>query len=144
MNHDFATWGGADEYVPTLDPRWLVPWNDSSMQAQNYARWFRTGGRQGEAPIGDMLKVMELFSKIEVTMEEQVQIRLMRQIIDLNEKNLWIIGTVGQTPSIYLVKDTFVNVPEVALSGWSFRTPGNTAVECYAIDPSRARSEDSG
>jgi peptide/nickel transport system substrate-binding protein len=144
MNHDFATWGGADEYVPTLDPRWLVPWNDSSMQAQNYARWFRTGGRQGEAPTGDLLKVMELFSKVEVTIDEQEQIRLMGEIIDLNEKNLWIIGTVGETPSIYLVKDTFVNVPEVALSGWSFRTPGNTAVECYAIDPSRAGSKVSG
>lgn len=141
MNHDFATWGGADEFIPTLDPRWLVPWNDSSIHAQNYARWFRTGGRQGEAPTGDMLKAMELFSEVEVTTNEQEQIRLMREVIDLNEKNLWVIGTVGQTPAVFLVKDTFVNVPEVALAGWSFRTPGNTAVECYAIDPSLAGSK---
>ncbi len=144
MNHDFATWGGADEFVPTLDPRWLVPWNDSSIQAQNYARWFRTGGRQGEAPTGDLLRVTQLFQQVEVTTDEQEQIRLMGEVIDLNERNLWIIGTVGQTPSVYLVKDTFVNVPEVALSGWSFRTPGNTAVECYAIDPSLAGSRSDG
>jgi peptide/nickel transport system substrate-binding protein len=136
MNHDFATWGGADEFVPTLDPRWLVPWDESSIQAQAYARWFRTEGRQGEEPTGDLLEVMQLFKKVEGTTDEAEQIRTMKDVIDLNEKNLWIIGTVGQTPSIYLVKDTFVNVPEVALSGWSFRTPGNTAVECYAIDPS--------
>ena len=86
---------------------------------------------------------MKLFSRVEVTTNEEEQIRLMGEIIDLNEKNLWIIGTVGQTPSIYLVKDTFVNVPEVALSGWSVRTPGNTAVECYAIDPSRAGARNS-
>ena len=138
MNHDFATWGGADEFEPTLDPRWLVPWNDSSIQAQNYARWFRTGGRQGEEPKGDMRRVMELYSEIETTMDQSKHVDLIREVLDLNEKNLWVIGTVGQTPSIFLVKDTFVNVPDVALAGWSFRAPGNTAVECYAIDPSRA------
>lgn len=139
MNHDFATWGGADEFIPTLDPRWLVPWNDSSIQAQNYARWFRTGGRQGEEPKGDLLRVMELYRKAEITQEEEGQKRLMKEVLDLNEKNLWVIGIVGQTPSIFLVKDTFVNVPDVALAGWSFRTPGNTAVECYAIDPGKSK-----
>lgn len=139
MNHDFATWGGADEFEPTLDPRWLVPWNDSSIQAQSYARWFRTGGRQGEKPKDeDMLRVMELYRLIETSTDLDAHARYIEEVLDLNEKNLWVIGTVGETPSIYLVKDTFVNVPEVALSGWSFRTPGNTAVECYAIDPSRA------
>jgi hypothetical protein len=37
-------------------------------------------------------------------------------------------------PSLIVVKNTFRNVPEVALTGWSFRSPGNTAVECYAIE----------
>ena len=31
-------------------------------------------------------------------------------------------------------RDTNHRVPEVAMSGWAFRTPGNTAVECYAIE----------
>jgi peptide/nickel transport system substrate-binding protein len=144
MNHDFATWGGADEFEPTLDPRWFVPWNDSSIQGQNYARWFRTGGRQGEKPKGDMLRVMELYNQIETSTDQQEHFRLIKEVLDLNERNLWVIGTVGETPSIFLVKDTFVNVPEVALSGWSFRTPGNTAVECYAIDPTRAGSSSGG
>jgi hypothetical protein len=41
---------------------------------------------------------------------------------------------VGEVPTFYLVKNSFRNVPEVAMDGWSFRTPGNTAVECYAIE----------
>ena len=82
---------------------------------------------------------MELYRKAEITQEEEGQKRLMKEVLDLNEKNLWVIGIVGQTPSIFLVKDTFVNVPDVALAGWSFRTPGNTAVECYAIDPGKSK-----
>ncbi|MBS10189.1 MAG: hypothetical protein CME19_01130 [Gemmatimonadetes bacterium] len=145
MNHDFATWGGADEFEPTLDPRWLVPWNDSSIHAQNYARWFRTGGRQGEKPRdADMLRVMELYRQIETSMDPEAQARYIEEVLDLNEKNLWVIGTVGRTPSIFLVKDTFVNVPEKALAGWSFRCPGNTAVECYAIDPTKSSKGDRG
>ena len=44
------------------------------------------------------------------------------------------IGVVGAIPSLFIVKDNFRNVPEVAVSCWPLRTPGATAPECYAID----------
>ena len=74
------------------------------------------------------------FVQIEETPDEAEQIRMFREIIDLNRKHLWVIGTVGGLPSFVLVKDSFRNVPEVAMTGWSFRSPGNTAMECYAIE----------
>ena len=78
-------------------------------------------------------RCIELFRQIEETPDEARQIRLFREILALNRENLWVIGIVGGMPSIVLVKDTFRNVPEVAIAGWSFRTPGSTAIECYAI-----------
>ena len=68
------------------------------------------------------------------TPDREEQIRLFREIARLNEENLWDIGVIGGLPSIYLVSDSFRNVPHVAVSGWSFRAPGNTAIECYAIE----------
>ena len=132
--HDVGVWGGSDEQIAVLDPRWLVPFSDESVHAVDYARWYRTEKKRGEEPPSDMRRCIELFWEIEKTIDEDEQIRLMGEIIDLNRKNLWVIGTVGALPSFYLVKNSFRNVPEVAMSGWAFRTPGNTAVECYAIE----------
>ena len=132
--HDVGVWGGADEQIAVLDPRWLIPFSDESVHAVDYARWYRTGKKRGEEPPKDMRRCIELFWQIEKTIDEAEQIRLMKEIIALNRKNLWVIGTVGALPSFYLVKNSFRNVPEVAMTGWAFRTPGNTAVECYAIE----------
>ena len=132
--HDVGVWGGSDEQMPVLDPRWLIPFSDESIHAIDYARWFRTDGKRGETPPPDLRRCIELYRQIEETPDEAEQIRLFSEIIDLNRKNLWVIGTIGALPTFVLVSDAFRNVPEVAMTGWSFRTPGNTAVECYAIE----------
>ncbi|MCZ6634616.1 MAG: ABC transporter substrate-binding protein [bacterium] len=132
--HDAAVWGGSDEQMPVLDPRWFVPHSDESIHAVDYARWYRTDRKRGETPPPDIQRCIELFWEIEKTIDEKEQVRLFKQIIEWNRKNLWVIGVIGNMPAIYLVKNTFRNVPEVALSGWAFRAPGNTAVECYAIE----------
>jgi peptide/nickel transport system substrate-binding protein len=134
MLHDVGVWGGSDEQIAVLDPRWLIPFSDESVHAVDYARWYRTDKVRGEEPPGDMRRCVELFWQIEKTVDEAEQIRLMREILELNHKNLWVIGTVGAIPSFFLVKNSFRNVPEVAMTGWAFRSPGNTAVECYAIE----------
>jgi len=136
LMHDVGVWGGSDEQIPLLDPRWLIPFSDESIHAIDYARWFRADGKRGETPPDDLRRCIELFWEIEETPDQQKQIQLMQEILDLNRKNLWVIGTLGEIPTFFLVKNSFRNVPDVAMSGWSFRTPGNTAVECYAIDGS--------
>jgi peptide/nickel transport system substrate-binding protein len=134
LMHDVGVWGGADEQIPVLDPRWFIPYSDESIQAIDYARWYRTEGLRGETPYPAVREAIELFWKIEETPDREEQIRLFREIARLNEENLWVIGVIGGLPSIYLVSDSFRNVPHVAVSGWSFRAPGNTAIECYAIE----------
>jgi peptide/nickel transport system substrate-binding protein len=134
LMHDVGVWGGADEQIPVLDPRWFIPYSDESIQAIDYARWYRTEGLRGETPYPAVREAIELFWKIEETPDREEQIRLFRKIARLNAETLWVIGVIGGLPSIYLVSDSFRNVPHVAVSGWSFRAPGNTAIECYAIE----------
>jgi len=134
MVFDFSVWGGADAQYPLLNPRWFFPWGTNSWQAVNYGRWFTTNGAQGESPPPDIRRCMDLFRQIEKTPDENAHLQLFGEIIDLNRKNLWIIGLIGGMPSIVVVKNSFRNVPEVATSGWVYRTPGNTGIECYAIE----------
>ena len=132
--HDVGVWGGSDEHLPILEPRWFVPIDRVAYHAPKYGIWYSTGGRKGEEPPEDMSKAMDLLRKIEETVDDDEQVRLFGEIINLNRKNLWVIGLVGEVPMIGVVKNSFRNVPHDAVGGWSSRFPGNTAVECYAID----------
>ena len=133
--HDGGIWGAGNGQSPLVDPRWHIPFSDESIHAVDYARWFRTDGKRGEMPPPDIVKCIELYREIERTPDEAEQVRLYKEILALNRKNLWVIGTVGSLPSIFVVRDDFRNVPDVAMGGWIFRTPGNTAMECYSIQP---------
>ena len=92
------------------------------------------GGKTGTEPPPDMLRALDLFGQIELTVDEEEQIRLFKEIIEINRQNLWVIGTVGAIPQLFIVKNTFRNVPEVAVGCWPLRTLGATAPESYAID----------
>ena len=131
---DAMVWSGAGEIIPVLDPRWFLPYNTGSFYGLDYVRWFRSGGRTGEEPPPAMRQCIELFGQVQRAVDEAEQIRLFRQIIDINRENLWVIGTVGQIPQIFIVQEAFRNVPEVAVACWPLRTPGATAPECYAIE----------
>ncbi|HJP34016.1 MAG TPA: hypothetical protein QGF95_26000, partial [Candidatus Latescibacteria bacterium] len=77
---------------------------------------------------------LDLFGQLQRTMDEQEQIRLFKEIIEINRQHLWAIGGVGAVPQIFIVNNSFRNVPDVAVACWPLRTPGATAPECYAID----------
>ncbi|HEY3418230.1 MAG TPA: ABC transporter substrate-binding protein, partial [Armatimonadota bacterium] len=133
LMHDVNVWYGADEQNPVLDPRWFFPWNNESNQGIAYAAWFRSEGKKGEKPPVEIQQCMALYRKLELTPDEAEQRRLFMQIIELNRQNLWVIGTIGEVPALFIVQDSFRNVPDVSLCGWQFRGPANTAPECYAI-----------
>lgn len=134
MMHDITTWGSSDEQNPLLEPRWIIPNNSNAFHAPAYGRWYNTEGQAGEEPPPAMKKGMEIFRQIEGIADRKKQVELFQGIIDLNIENLWTIGLIGEVPSIFIVKNSFRNVPDQAVTGWMFRTPGNTAIECYAID----------
>ncbi|MEE2753472.1 MAG: ABC transporter substrate-binding protein [Candidatus Latescibacterota bacterium] len=134
LTFDVAVWGGAAGQMPLLDPKWFLPVDTNNCNAPDYGRGYMTGGAGGQVPPPNIKVVMDLWSQIEKTVDAVEQKALFRQILEHNLENLWVIGMVGEHPSIVVVKDNFRNVPEVAVQSWMFRTPGNTAPECYAIE----------
>ena len=144
LTFDVAVWGGAAGQIPILDPRWFVPIDRNNWNAPAYGRWYMTQGRAGEIPTPKIKEAMDLWSRLEATVDPSEQKRLFREILKLNLENLWVIGMVGARPSIVVVDNDFRNVPEVAVASWMFRTPGNTAVECYAIDKHSPGSRPAG
>jgi len=132
LQHDIGVWKGAGAINPVVDPRFFIPYSNSSLQAIGYAKWFRSNGEKGPEPPAEIKEAINLYRRIQATPDEEEQVGLMKKILDLNRENLWVIGTIGDVPELYLVQNSFRNVPEVAVSDWVVHTPGNTAPECYA------------
>ncbi len=131
--HDIGVWKGAGAMNPVVDPRYFIPYSKSSIHAIQYVKWYRSGGKNGPKPPPDMEKAVRIYWEISETPDEEKQVELFKKILKLDIENLWVIGTIGDVPHIFLVQNAFRNVPEAAVSSWVVHTPGNTAPECYAI-----------
>lgn len=132
LQHDIGAWKGAGAINPVVDPRYFIPYSKSSIQAIGYAKWFRSDGKKGPEPPAEIKETIDLYRRIQSTPDDEKQLKLMKKILDLNRENLWVIGTVGDVPQLFLVQNSFRNVPELAVASWVVHAPGNTAPECYA------------
>jgi len=134
---DAAIWTGGADVDPVMDPRFFLPFASGSRHAPAYSEWYESGGKHGHEPPPDMRRLMDLYSEIKLVYRQEDQIRLFQEIMKLNREHLWVIGLVGRIPHLVVVNDAFRNVPEVAVWSWPMRSPGNTAPECYVMDPAR-------
>jgi peptide/nickel transport system substrate-binding protein len=134
--HDMGVWTGNGEFNPLIGPRWFLPENNESIQATVYAQWFNSNGAEGEEPPegSDIRKTREIYEEIKVTVDEDKQKELFREILELNKENLWVLGIATAPPEVVIVKNYFRNVPDNAVSDWNLLTPGATAPEQYFME----------
>jgi ABC-type transport system substrate-binding protein len=134
LKHDMAIWsddGGSGAQV-LLEAKYYVPVNTiESNHAIAFAQWYNSRGKQGEEPTGDMRKLFELYDQILVTPDEKEQVRLMKEILKLNAKNLWVIGICSKPDEFGVVKNKLRNVPMTITESWVYPTPGPTNPEQY-------------
>jgi len=95
--------------------------------------WYTSGGKSGEAPEenSDLRKLYELYDKVKTEVDENKRDEYMRQIIELHKKNLWIVGTVGASPAVMVVKNNFRNVPEGLVWDHPLMSPKNLRPEQF-------------
>jgi peptide/nickel transport system substrate-binding protein len=130
---DIGVWTGSGEFDPLIQPRSFIPYTTQGNWGREYAVWWDTGGTEGEEPTGDVRKVLELWEEVKLAVDEAEQIRLFRQILELNMENLWMLGVCTPASTPVIVKNSFRNVPEEALFDDQVRGPGNTMTEQYFI-----------
>ena len=97
-----------------------MPFNSGTLIGPLTGTWYATGGEKGIEPWGDLAKVIELHDKGDsATFDEKVA--LGQEIFRINVDNLWTIGTVGNTPTIFglvVTKNNFRNVPSDMSHQW--------------------------
>lgn len=134
LKHDIGVWKGAGVDYPVLDPRFFIPYSGSSIQAIDYVDYYQSGGKKGSTTPPAIQEAIETFWEIEKTVDLDQQIKKFSKINQINRENLWVIGLIGDVPQLFIVDQRMRNVPAVAMTSWTARTPGNTAPECYALN----------
>jgi peptide/nickel transport system substrate-binding protein len=113
------------DYVPAMDR--------STYWGTRYGLYYTTGGKDGDAPTGDVKKAVDLFDQIKVEPSEAKRQQLGDQILLLGAQNVWSIPLVGVYTQPVIVKSYFYNVPKVAINVWPLRTAGYTNMEQFYI-----------
>ena len=89
-----------------------------------YAQWYASGGTEGKKPDDpELLKAYDLLrqaSGVETEPRQKLAQELKKIIIDQQ----WVIGTVGFTPNLRIVKKTMGNIPGREIWNAACRTPG--------------------
>lgn len=130
--HDVAVGGNSSMHTPLINHMYFVPMGLGARHALSYARWFMSNGESGEEPPPEMKRVGEIYRQIETTIDRAQQEALAEEILEINSREAWLIGLVGNLPALELVHNTFRNVPDTAVA---FGSAGVTAPECYAVEP---------
>ncbi len=107
--YDFST-----EIGMYLSPsRLYPPWGSVDFSIGiPWTTWNDTNGEEGEEPPEDVKRLFELVEKWKTTIpgtKEYVEIG--KELMTINVKNLFLIGTVGMSPGTIIVKNNLGNTP---------------------------------
>jgi peptide/nickel transport system substrate-binding protein len=101
-----------------IDPIWFIPMLDGWSYGRLWEQWYNTQGKRGERPPEDVLKLYDIYEKMQETTSEKERIRLGRMILDAVARNLYVIGVVTDVPVPLVVSNRLRNVPEKGVIGW--------------------------
>ncbi len=98
--------------------------------------WYLSEGRKGEAPSGSIKRLVEIYEEGN-SLPKIMRTELGKELWRIHSDNLFVIGTVGQSPAIngiVVVKNNFRNVPDVAPNSATLQSPGIARPEQFFFD----------
>jgi peptide/nickel transport system substrate-binding protein len=109
-----------------VDPIYQFPFDDRSWMGPAFGTWYKSGGKQGEAPPEWFKAAMDLYDEYRQTIDPVKQVELCKELARMSTENLWTIGTVGQDPQPVVIKNNFKNVLEDPnwVADWITMAPG--------------------
>lgn len=124
---DIAVWNWDRAVRPDIQPRWWLASADSGGYHWGplWNRWYFTNGERGEEPPEEIKRLEEILRLIKTAEDFEVVKELMREVTQFHKEQLFTIGTVGEGPSWFVVKNNLRNVPSrVPMTGLQL-SPGN-------------------
>jgi peptide/nickel transport system substrate-binding protein len=107
-------WGCDRQSVVMADPRRYTAEIDDGPWAPLYGHWYsKSTYKQLEPPADHPIrKIWDLWDKTQVEPDETKRNAIFKSLLDIHKANPWMIGTVGESPALWIVKNNFHNVPQ--------------------------------
>jgi len=117
---DMGVWaiGGASEsYSRRASPiRLRPPWHwpqSSPLGGVEWWNWYNTNGKTGEEPPEEIKRLYRLVDEWLATPRgTEKYLKLGKEILTINVKGLYLIGTVGLVPRVAIIKNNLKNTPK--------------------------------
>ena len=111
----WESWGTGEGYLNSRSAPHFVPNSHLAFWAPLWARWYMSGGEDGEEPIPVVLEALEYFEKACDTLDFEERKKWFKKVLDIAADNLWTIGTVKHPGFPVLVSANLRNVPTTVL-----------------------------
>jgi peptide/nickel transport system substrate-binding protein len=107
-------WGCDRQSVVMADPRRYTAEIDDGPWAPLYGHWYsKSTYKQLEPPADHLIrKIWDLWDKTQVEPDETKRNAIFKSLLDIHKANPWMIGTCGESPALWIVKNNFHNVPQ--------------------------------
>lgn len=117
-------------------PDWMFPTSERHWHP-GVGRWYRTGGKEGEAPTGVMKELLDVYARIQRERDVDRAHALVHEAVRLHvEHGPFALGTVADLPDLVIARENFRNVPDEprVLGPWAVAAPASTFPETYFFD----------
>ena len=132
--HHLSMWISGGSENPWTYPAMTIPVGGNF--APLIGSWYVSGGKKGEVPLGGLKRLLEIYDKGN-SLPKTMRTELGKELWRIHSDNLYVIGTVGQSPAvngIVVVKNNFRNVPNVAPNSATLQSPGIARPEQFFFD----------
>ena len=130
--HDFMVWGAPGGLDPTLAPRDVIAVHpQASWFAIPWARWYLSGGKDGEEPTESMKKRLELYDAFKKEADQEKALDIFRQIHQMAADEFEVFGVSLAPNLVGVVNKKLHNVPDTIPASWMYPDPGPTLPQTY-------------
>ncbi len=132
-----AVWGLGRGLTPMVDPIYQFPFDERAWMAPAFGTYYKTSGELGEEPSAEMQEMMDLYDQYKATADADEQLEIARELVRRGAENVYVIGTVGETPGLVVVKNNMRNViADNFTADWIIMSPGTQDPSQYWLDQS--------
>jgi len=126
LDAGYTDWGFNRNAIVMADPGRYTGITDDGPWAPLYAHWYyKAPYKQVEPPVDHPIrKIWDLWDKTQVEPDEAKRNALFKQLLDIHKEQPWNIGTCGENPTLWIVKNNFRNVPEGRINDDPLRDEG--------------------
>ncbi len=107
-----------------------------NLWAPQWGKWYVSKGAEGVEPPADhpIRQIWAAWEEATSTSDPNVAKAAIQKIVSIHRDNVWVIGLVGEDPTVYMASNRMHNVPDNLVQDEAFREEGLSQAQQFWMD----------